>query len=88
MNLFHRFLKEEDGAELIEIAIGIGIVALLAIGAWNVAQSAEDTLRAAGEQIQGITDDINDGSVPGTSGTSGSSDGYTTGVGGSLDEEV
>lgn len=60
-NLLYKFMHEEDGAELIEIAIGIGIVALLAIGAWSVAQNAQGTLEAAGDKIGQITDDINQG---------------------------
>ena len=61
-----RFFKEEDGVELIEIAIGIAIMAVVAGIVLLMGRTAGNKVTQAQELIDGIEIP---GSLPGASGT-------------------
>ena len=49
------FWKDEEGMEFLQLAIIIIIVAVLAIGVWGIAESVQNKLEEAGQQIESIT---------------------------------
>lgn len=49
-----QFIHEDDGAEIIEYAIIIAVVALLAISILTVVNIARNKITQAGEMIEGI----------------------------------
>lgn len=51
---FNRFLTEEDGTELIEWAIGIAIIAILAGTVFVIAQTANSKMQQANDLISQI----------------------------------
>lgn len=63
---FKKFIKEEDGGELIEYAISIAIVAILAAAVLAIVAVVREKVMDAGEQIG----NINPGSISGNTPTS------------------
>ena len=80
-NYLNRFLREEEGTELIEWAIGIAIIAILAGTVFAIAQTANSKMTQANELIGQIDPNkvLNGGTGTGTN-TSGT--GGTKGTGG------
>lgn len=68
MSYLKRFIQEEEGAELIQFALVIAIVAVLAIAIQGVVTSAEGKVNDAKNLIDGINIG---GSSSGTGGTGG-----------------
>lgn len=84
-NYLNRFLREEEGTELIEWAIGIAIIAILAGTVFAIAQTANSKMTQANELIGQIDPNkvLNGGTGTGTNtGTNTSGTGGTKGTGG------
>ena len=54
MKYFRKFLKEDDGAELIQFAIVLAVVAVLAIAIQGITSSAKNKVDEAKDMIDGI----------------------------------
>lgn len=79
-NYLNRFLREEEGTELIEWAIGIAIIAILAGTVFAIAQTANSKMAQANELIGQI--DPNKVLNGGTGTGAGTGTGTGTGTGG------
>lgn len=77
-NYFKRFVREEDGGELVEYAIVIAIVAVLAAAVLGIVSVVKQKVADAGAQIG----NINPGSVSGTAGGGATTPTIGGGVGG------
>ena len=77
-NYIRRFIHDDEGAELIEIAIAIAIVAILAASIFGIVRILLVKINQAGDMIG----DIDPGVLGGT-GTGGGGTGGTGGTGGS-----
>ena len=53
-NYLKKFLKQEDGAELVEYAIVVAIVAVLAAAVLIIVGKVKGKIEAAGQQIEEI----------------------------------
>lgn len=71
MRYLRRFFMDEEGAELIQFALVIAIVAVLAIAIQGVVTSAEGKVNDAKNLIDGINIGGGSGGTGGTGGTSG-----------------
>lgn len=60
MKTFKSFIKDDNGAELLEYAIVIIIVAALAVVIYGIAKSAKAKVNEAKGAIDGIPVDIDD----------------------------
>ena len=75
---FKRFVREEDGGELVEYAIVIAIVAILAAAVLGIVSVVKQKVVDAGDQIG----NINPGSVGGNGGGGATTPTIGGGVGG------
>lgn len=84
----NRFIAEEDGAELIEYALVVGIVAILCGAVFTIATIARQKIDDAGQAIGNLNAGGTIGSGGGGGGSTGGASGSTgdagagTGVGG------
>jgi|GEM_PF-6388594 len=74
---FRKFMREDDGAELVEYAIVIGIVAVVAVAVFAVVSVVYAQINNAGEQISGL--DINN-AVTGNGGNNGNNSTGNNGI--------
>ena len=57
-NLFRRFIKEEDGMELLQVAIIVLVAVALAIAVWRLAARVEAQVNDAANAIDNIAPSI------------------------------
>lgn len=76
-----RFIHDDEGAELIEIAIAIAIVAILAASIFGIVKILLVKINQAGDMIGDIDPGALGGTGTGGTGTSGTGGG-STGIGG------
>lgn len=76
-----RFIHDDEGAELIEIAIAIAIVAILAASIFGIVKILLVKINQAGDMIGDIDPGALGGTGTGGAGTSGTGGG-STGIGG------
>lgn len=80
----NRFIHDENGAELIEFAIVIGIVALLVVPVLGLAMSSQAKVEDAQKQIDGLNINLGGPGVKQPSG-GGSTTPPGNGIGGGTD---
>jgi len=75
-----RFIREDDGIELIEVAIAVAIVAILAAGVLGIVSVLQGKISDARTLIDGIN--VSDYQSGGSGNHSSGTGGINTGVGG------
>lgn len=80
-NYMKRFYRDETGAELIEVALAIAIVAILAAAIFGIIRILLVKIEQAGDMIGDIDPGILNGSGSGTGTGAGAGTGTGTGTG-------